>query len=170
MDGVHHLCTGRSLCVCVSQSSAQSDYVHLWCRLLFQEEEHRSETVLRLKNNNNEKKNKDNMSASEKGRVRFQHKFGTSQWNPPGQRVSVHSKSTAHFHASTAEWQSWALWINITCLTEWQNCNYGYGSNILLPLFSRYNLLNFICFLDLFTHHSWLLSRENNSCYFAIMT
>lgn len=49
MDGVYHLCTERSLCACASQSSVQSDYVHLWCRLLFQEEEHRSENVLRLK-------------------------------------------------------------------------------------------------------------------------
>lgn len=58
---MYHLCTERSLCVCVSQSSAQSDYVHLSCRLLFQEEEHRSEAALRLeKKKKPTTKNKDN--------------------------------------------------------------------------------------------------------------
>lgn len=47
----YHLYTEHSLYECVFQSSAQSDCAHLWCRLLFQEEGHRSEPVLRLKKN-----------------------------------------------------------------------------------------------------------------------
>lgn len=49
MHDMYHLCTEHSLCECVFQSSVRSDCVHLWCRLTFQEEDRRSEPVLRLK-------------------------------------------------------------------------------------------------------------------------
>lgn len=48
MHDMYHLCTEHSLCECVSQSSARSDCVHLWCRLSFQEEGRRSESVSRF--------------------------------------------------------------------------------------------------------------------------
>ena len=52
MPVMYHLCTEHSLCECVFQSSARSGCVRLWCRLSFQEEDHRSEPLLRFRKYN----------------------------------------------------------------------------------------------------------------------